>query len=65
METPKDESGRPVPAFEVVSAADDEGTANPSDSTLSPEEREAAAQFLRESFHVLPNPEKKPSKSTR
>ncbi len=65
MDTPKDESGKPVPAFEVVKVGPPEVAGDPSDSTLSPEEREAAAQFLRESFRVLPKPEKTPPKSVR
>ena len=53
METPKDENGQPEPRLEVISA---DSAGSEADDSLSPEEREAAAQFLRGSFRILPDP---------
>ena len=64
MEPPKDQDGKPVPAFEVLSADPDGLAGGSAEDSLSPEEREAAAQFLRESFRVLPEPEKPMPKSS-
>jgi len=52
MEPPKDQDGKPVPAFEVISADPDGLAGGSAEDSLSPEEREAAAQFLRESYRA-------------